>query len=235
MTTHIRRWALLFVALALLAAFALAACGQPGGASLYNANYARAAVLSTPGAGSGPMPTFPPFTIGAWPSNSMPAAGKSVIIYVTCQIQDPTMARPSQPAVGQTVHVRLLDPVNQTYTGTTDAGGIAAVRVAYNHARARTPILIVVTSTWKGTTYQGQTTFTPASSTGAPVDETPQPGATPSAPPLATVTPAPQPQPTATPAPAPPTPTPTPVPPPPKPTPTPTPAPPPPPTPTAAP
>ena len=228
MTTHTRHWTLLLVALALLAV-ALAACGQPGGSSLSGASYARAATLSTPGGDSGPMPAFPPFTIGAWPSNSMPAAGRSVIIYVTCQIQDPTMARPSQPAAGQKVYVRLLDPVNQTYTGTTDAGGIAAVRVAYNHARARTPILIVVTSTWQGTTYQSQTTFTPASSTGAPVDVIRQPGAPP---PLATVTPAPQPQPTATPAPAPPTPTP--LPPPPKPTPTPTPVPPPPPPPPTA-
>ena len=214
MTGHIRRWALLFVALAMLAV-ALVACGLPSGYAPPNAR--SAALMSTPVGASSPTPAFSPFTIGAWPSNSMPAAGKGVTIYIICQIQDPTMARPNQPAAGQPVSVRLLDPVNRTYTGTTGDSGIATVRVAFNHARARTPITVVVTSTWKGATYQSQTSFTPASSTGSSGGGAPQPGETPPIP-APTATPAPNPGPTATPTPAPPAP-------PPAPTPTPTPTP----------
>ena len=214
MTGHIRRWALLFVALAMLAV-ALVACGLPSGYAPPNAR--SAALMSTPVGASSPTPAFSPFTIGAWPSNSMPAAGKGVTLYIICQIQDPTMARPNQPAAGQPVSVRLLDPVNRTYTGTTGDSGIATVRVAFNHARARTPITVVVTSTWKGATYQSQTSFTPASSTGSSGGGAPQPGETPPIP-APTATPAPNPGPTATPTPAPPAP-------PPAPTPTPTPTP----------
>ena len=133
MTGHIRRWALLFVALAMLAV-ALVACGLPSGYAPPNAR--SAALMSTPVGASSPTPAFSPFTIGAWPSNSMPAAGKGVTIYIICQIQDPTMARPNQPAAGQPVSVRLLDPVNRTYIGTTGDSGIANVRVAFTHARA---------------------------------------------------------------------------------------------------
>ena len=216
MTRQNWRWALLLVTLVVLAV-ALVACGQPG--SGYSLSNASAAHMSTPAAGSSPTPAFSPFTIGAWPSNSMPAKGDSVTIFVICQMQDPTMARPNQPAADQPVSVRLLDPVNRTYTGTTGADGIARVRVAFNHAHARTPITIVVTSTWKGATYQGQTSFTPASSTRSSGDGAPQPG---EAPPAATATPAPEPGPIATPTPRPPAPTPTPTP---KPQPTPTPVP----------
>ena len=224
MAEHTRRLALLLVALAILAV-ALVACGLPSGYSLPNGS---AATMSTPANSSSPTPAFSPFTIGAWPSNFMPAAGESVTIYVICRIQDPTMADPATPAVGQTVYVRLLDPVNRTYKGTTGDDGIARARIAFDHARARTPITVEVTATWKGTTYQSQTSFTPMSSNGSPGDAMPQSGETT---PAATAPPAPQSEPTATPVPAPPTPTPkpdptaTPVPPPPTPTPPPAPAP----------
>lgn len=222
MARHIRRWALLFVALAMLAV-AMVACGQPGGYALPNAR--SAAYMSTPAAGLSPTPASTPFTIGAWPSNSMPAAGKSVTIYVICQIQDLTMVTPNQPAAGQPVSVRLLDPVNRTYTGTTGDSGIATVRVTFSRARARTPITVIVTSTWKGATYQSQTSFTPASSAGSSGDGAFQPGETPQIP-APTEMPAPNPGPTATPTSTPPAPSPTPTPaPPPAPTPTPTPIP----------
>jgi hypothetical protein len=132
MARHTRRWALLLVALAILAV-ALVACGLPSGYSLPNRS---AATMSTPAKSSSPTPAFSPFTIGAWPSNFMPGAGDSVTIYVICRIQDPTMADPATPAVGQTVYVRLLDPVNRTYKGTTGDDGIARARVAFDHARA---------------------------------------------------------------------------------------------------
>jgi hypothetical protein len=202
-----RRWALLLVALSFLAV-ALAACGLPGDYPLSTMN---AALVSTPIGGSSPTPAFSPFTIGAWPSNSMPEVGESVTIYVICQLQDPTMASSSKPAAGQTVYVRLLDPVNRTFKGATDGGGIAKVRIAYSHARAQTPITIIVTTSWKGKTYQSGTSFTPTSPTsptGPSEDGTPQPGATP---PSATATPGSQPEPTATPLPSPPAPTPTPT------------------------
>ena len=217
MGMHIRRWALLLMALAFLAV-ALVACGLPGNG--YTLPSAGAAIMSTPNGGPAATPTFSPFTIGAWPSNSMPEAGDSVTIYVICQIQDPTMASPNKPAVGQTVYVQLLNPVNRTFKGTTGSDGIASVRVAYSHARANVPITIVVTSTWKGTTYQGQTSFTPASGAGSAADGTPTPAATatPEESPSATATPAPnstappdppiptpKPAPTATPTPAAPT------------------------------
>jgi hypothetical protein len=205
MARHTQRWALLLVALAILAV-ALVACGLPSGYSLPNGS---AATMSTPADSSSPTPAFSPFTIGAWPSNFMPAAGESVTIYVICRIQDPTMADPATPAAGQTVYIRLLDPVNRTYKGTTGDDGIAKARIAFDHARARTPITVEVTATWKGTTYQSQTSFTPSSSKGSSGDGTPQSGETT---PAATATPAPQSAPTATPAPAPPTPQPQPTP-----------------------
>ena len=213
-TGHIRRWALLLVACAMLAV-ALVACGLPNASSSLPS--AGAAIMSTPVGGASATPSFSPFTIGAWPSNSMPGKGESVTIYVICRIQDPTMVGPSAPAVGQTVYVRLLDPVNRTFKGTTDSDGIARVPVTFSHARANAPILAEALSRWKGTMYQSQTSFTPTSASST-ADDTPTPGETPSATatatpeesPSATATPAPKPNPTATPAPPPP-PTPTPA------------------------
>jgi hypothetical protein len=208
-TRRIRRWALLLVALALLAV-ALVACGLPNANSSLPS--AGAAMMSTPVGAAAATPSFSPFTIGAWPSNSMPGEGESVTIYVICRVQDPTMVGPSAPAVGQTVYVRLLDPVNRTFKGTTGSDGIARVPVTYGHARANVPILAEALSGWKGTMYQSQTSFTPTSATASPADGTPTPGETPSATaiatpaesPSATATPAPKPNPTATPAPPPP-------------------------------
>ena len=214
-TGQTQRWALLLAALIFLAV-ALVACGLPN--TIDSLPGAGAAIMSTPAGDTVATPTFSPFTIGAWPSNSMPGKGDGVTIYVICRIQDPTMASPSAPAVGQIVYVQLLDPVNRTFKGTTGSDGIARVPVTFSHARANTPILAEVLSKWKGTMYQSQTSFTPTSGVGSSADGTPTPAGTPSASatpeesPSATATSAPQPNPTATPAPPPPSPTPKPAP-----------------------
>ncbi len=233
--TPARRWALLLPALALailtVSLAALAACQLAGQSAFQGSSRSASApsfIISAPHTGSATAtPTGAPFTIGAWPSDSMPRANEHVIIYVLCRIQDPTMSGPGTPAAGITVQVRVLDPINWSYSGTTNSDGMVMARVpiALHAARLGRPVTVDVAATWRHVTYQSQTSFTPApgrrgrkshpSGSGTPTYKgTPPPVPTSGPSPKATATPNAGPQPTP-PAPTPPAPTPPPQPPPP--------------------
>src|SRR5690242_16592236 len=122
METPARRWALLLPALVILA-ISLSACQldvADQSAFLGSSGSAPSLNRSAPHAGSAAAtPTGAPFTVGAWPSNSMPGPNERVMIYILCRVQDSTMSGPGTPAAGIKVQVRVLDPLNQSYSGTT--------------------------------------------------------------------------------------------------------------------
>lgn len=211
METPARRWALLLSALAILMV-SLSACQLAGqSASLGSSKSAPALVMSTPTAGSAAAtPTGAPFTIGAWPSNSMPRRNERIMIYIVCRVQDLTMSGPGTPAAGINVQVRVLDPLNRSYSGTTNSSGMARVPIAFHNARIGLPITVDVAAIWHHVTYQSQTSFTPApggrpshpSSGGTPGHgKTPTPAPTAGPRPKPTVTPNPAPTPTPAPTP----------------------------------
>ncbi len=193
----------------------LAACQAPGsGDSIVSIG---AIVVSTAVAGpSAATPTLPPFTIGAWPSNTAPRDHESLTIFIICLVQDPATGGASGPAGELRVRVTLRTPISHTYSGTTGSDGIAIVPVKFDDAHPGLPVAVDVVTTWQGITYRGQTFFTPApqdKSSPTPNDAgaTPSPGTavsltaspTPAPAPVASPTPMPTPTVTATPAPAP--------------------------------
>lgn len=189
MATHPKRWALLLLAFATLGV-ALVACQAPGADSTSSSGGGGAIIISTPiGGSASATPVFPPFTIGAWPSDTTPNASDSINIYVICQMQDPSMTTPSKPAIGLKVTIRVLDPINQTYTKTTGNDGIAIAKVTFKVSHPGSPVTVNVSTTWKGVNYTRQTFFTPAPeakptpSPGAG-GGTPPPGGTPPATPI---------------------------------------------------
>jgi len=175
MATHSRRWALLLLALATLLV-ALVACEAPNNAPPASSGNTGAIIISTPaGASSSPTPVFPPFTIGAWPSDTTPDSSATITIYVICQMQDPSMTTPSKPAIGVKVRVSILDPINQTFTKTTGKDGIATVNVNFKDSHPGQPVTVNVSTTWKGVNYTRQIYFTPAPQ----AKPSPSPGGTP--------------------------------------------------------
>src|SRR5262245_23386030 len=162
MATHPKRWALLLFALASLAV-SLVACQTPIGGGSPAVGNAGPIIISTPlGGSSSPTPEALPFTIGIWPSNTTPDASDTITLYVICQIQDPTMTTPSKPAVGVRVVVNVRDPINQSYTKTTDRKGVAAVKVSFKDSHPGSPVTVDVSATWKGKNYSRQISFTPS-------------------------------------------------------------------------
>jgi hypothetical protein len=211
MDTPTRRWALLLPALAILTA-CLSACQQLDQRAFQGSSRsAPSLTMSTPNAGSAvATPTGARFTLGAWPSNSMPGPNERIMIYVICRVQDPTMSGPSTPAAGIKVQVRVNDSINRSYGGTTNNGGMARVPIAFHEARLGLPIIVDVAATWQHVTYQSQTSFTPApgvrrphpSGTSTPHhEETPTPTPASGRPPEPTVTPSAGPTPTPQPTP----------------------------------
>jgi hypothetical protein len=195
MAKHFRRWALLPLALAMLA-LCLVACHAPGSADTQGKT--GGIVVSTAvGGSSSATPTLPPLTIGVWPSTMTPGARDSITIYVICVVQDPARGGPIGPAVGLQVRVRLSGPITQTYTVTTGPEGLAQVRVSFTVAHPGESVTVDVVTTWNGLTYQGQTSFMPGA--GGVPSPTPSPAATP--PPAPSPTPGPNPTLTLTPAP----------------------------------
>lgn len=183
MATHPKRWALLLLALATLV-ISLVACQAPGADST-TSNNPGAIIISTPvGDSASATPVFPPFTIGAWPSDTTPNASDTITIYVICQMQDPTMTTPSKPAIGLKVRVNVLDPINQSYTKTTGADGIATVQVKFKISHPGTPITVEVSTTWKGVSYARKIYFTPAPEPKPSPSPSAGPGGTPPATPI---------------------------------------------------
>ncbi|HZC04727.1 MAG TPA: hypothetical protein VE338_03730 [Ktedonobacterales bacterium] len=186
MGVQARRFAIMVVALGVLAV-GLVAC-QPTTVTTPNGGGAtgNTLLLNTPGANAAsPTPTFPVFTIGAWPSNYSPNNPDTITIYVICRVQDPTMQNPAKPpSPGVPVTIFVQGAINQTFTATTGADGIATAQVAFSDPSPGVPVIVQVTANYNGQTYINQTFFTP----GATFTPTPTlgPGVTPGTTPSAT-------------------------------------------------
>jgi hypothetical protein len=110
-----------------------------------------------------------PLTIGVWATAASPGAHAgakdndntiiSTNIYILCMLHDVTEGRVLGPAGNQQIHVRLTGPVTQSFTGTTDAKGLAQVHVSFTDMRPNTLLTVDVTTTWHGTTYHEQTSL----------------------------------------------------------------------------
>jgi hypothetical protein len=176
MGVQARRFAILVVALSVLSV-ALVACqatALPGGGG---AATGKSLTFSTP-VDVSPTPTFPAFTIGAWPSNYSPNNPDTITIYVICRVQDTTMQTPAKPPnPGVPVTIFVQGAINQTFTATTGADGIATAQVAFSDPNPGVPVIVQVSAPYSGHTYVNQTFFTP----GATFTPTPSvsPGTTP--------------------------------------------------------
>jgi predicted small secreted protein len=115
-----------------------------------------------------PTPTFPPFTIGVWPSNFSPGANDTVNFYVICRIQPADMKGPATPAPGLTVTVDVVD-LGKSNSATTDSDGLAVVPISYTNAQSGQPLQARARVTYQGHTYLAITVFTPDVSTAPTV------------------------------------------------------------------
>src|SRR5215469_10394962 len=109
MRLNAQRLGLLFVSFLLLA-LALAACSTPQASTTTGTGSGDSGnVFQTPNPSqNSPTPTFPGFTVGAWPSNYSPNNNDTLTIYVICRIQDPTMQQPPRPAQGVPIVVNFV-------------------------------------------------------------------------------------------------------------------------------
>lgn len=177
-----RRVTLLLLALGILA-FGLVACSVgPSAQNLQNTSLA----FSTPNPLLyTPTPTFPPFTVGAWPSNYSPNNADTVTIYVICRAQNASMSGPSMPTSGLPVSVTAGGqgyPITENGSGTTDADGMAAVPITFTDPQSGYPIVVTVSVNYKNQTYTATTFFTPnPMATPSPTPKPGQPAATPTA------------------------------------------------------
>jgi hypothetical protein len=179
MTLRMKRFALLMVAVAVLAV-AFAACSAPAAptGALPGAGSGNVNGFHTPNPTDGtPTPTFSPFTIGAWPSNYSPGTSDTVTIYVVARIQDQTMLTPPRPAPGLAITFIAQDPVNQTGSAQTGPDGIATWTVTFKDEPAGKPARVEVSTTYLQQTYDAETFFTPGVNIGP--TPTPKPGSTP--------------------------------------------------------
>jgi hypothetical protein len=158
-------------------AVALVACDSSPVVGASNSNGVPGFKTPNPGLFT-PTPTFPPFTVGAWPSNFSPAKNDTVTIYVLCRIQDATMNNPSQPSGTLPVHVNAPDLGKQA-DGNTDAEGLAAIPITYVGAATGKPVRVYASVTYKGKVYTAETLFTPDVSHPPTPTVTASPSATP--------------------------------------------------------
>jgi hypothetical protein len=182
-TIQAKRMALLVSALAIMAV-SLAACsgavGNPIGNVPSDINF-----ITPDAAQYTATPTFPPFTIGAWPSNPSPNVNDNITIYVICRVQDPAMLNPPMPPSNPVNVTVILDgPIHDTLHGTTDADGMAAIPYVVNDPYVGQPVDITVTATYQNRSYIARTFFTSGVST--PPTATPKPGTTPATTPTST-------------------------------------------------
>ncbi len=179
MVIHAKQFALLVVAMCVIAV-ALVGCQVAGASS--TSGSPSTYVISTPNTSSNsPTPTFPPFTVGAWPSDFSPSNNANITIYVLCRVQNQSMTGPAQPP-SQSLSVRIVlgSPINQNYSGATDATGLAAIPITFNDPSSGQPVTVDAYVTYNGVTYHAQTFFTPSPNAPTPTTA-PQgtPGATP--------------------------------------------------------
>ena len=167
MRLNAQRLGLLFASFLLLAV-ALVACATPQSPTTTGSGSGDSGnVFQTPAASlNSPTPAFPPFTVGAWPSNYSPNNNDTITIYVICRIQDPTMQNPAKVAVGVPIVLNFgaaaQASFNQaTLTGQTGPDGIAAFTIQVNDPTSGVPIVVYVDAIYQGVHYPAQTFFTP--------------------------------------------------------------------------
>lgn len=180
-----RRFALLLAAFAFLSV-TLVACQVTGANTGGSGNANQGLSFTTPNpANQTPTPLFPDFTIGAWPSNYSPQALDNITIYVLCRVQPHDMSSPATAPSPLTVTVQLGQPINQTFTGRTDANGLAAIQISFSDPKPGTPVTVTVYAQYNGKPYTNTTFFTP----GATAKPSPSPSRTPTGAPKPTKTP----------------------------------------------
>lgn len=184
MSQMAKRVAFIALAIGVLAA-ALAACASPTPASAPPSGGVNAFHTPNPALQS-PTPQFPAFTIGTWPSDYSPAANGSVTIYVSCRIQDPSMSGPPRPAAGQVVNISVGPPLNLVQNQTTDNAGFAAWSFTIVDKQNGSPVVVTVTTNFRGQTYTANTFFTPSPVTPPSPTAGPKPTGTPSGTPTGT-------------------------------------------------
>jgi hypothetical protein len=183
MRLNAQRLGLLFAA-GLLISVAMVACSsQAPTPSSYNPSSNNSGnVFHTPNPNANsPTPTFPGFTVGAWPSNYSPNNNDTITIYVICRVQDTSMQQPPKPAQGVSVVVTFTPegpgvPGFQTLTAQTGADGIAALTMTVNDPASGVPIVVNVEATYAGNAYVAQTFFTPNPGTSASPSACASPG-----------------------------------------------------------
>lgn len=161
MSAQVKRFALLVAALSVIAV-ALVACQTPT-TPIQSSNNTGVTGFHTPIPGGGsPTPTFPPFTMGAWPSNYSPQNNDNITIYVLCRVQVATMDKPSYPPpAGINVTISLSGPISGTYNAPTDSSGLAAIPLQVNDPYSGKPVTVVATANFNGQTYTAYTFFAP--------------------------------------------------------------------------
>jgi hypothetical protein len=166
MRLNAQRLGLLFAA-GFLITVAVVACATPETPtpSSYNSSSNNAFHTPNPSLNS-PTPTFPTFTVGTWPSNYSPNNNDTLIIYVICRIQDPTMQQPPKPAQGVSVVVSFQPQAQAAVnlaplTATTGPDGIAAFTFPLNDPTSGVPVVVQAVATYQGASYVATTFFTP--------------------------------------------------------------------------
>lgn len=180
MSNRVKRLTLLLFACSVIS-ISLVACQASGSPNVSSGDSGgnNIAGFKTPNAALWtPTPTFPPFTMGVWPSNYSPALNDTITIYVQCRLQHADMAGPADPAANMAVHVSI-PALGKTLDGTTDAVGTAAIQLTYSAPVSGTPIRVYVTAQYKGTSYNAETVFTPDISKPPTPTAPPNPTATP--------------------------------------------------------
>jgi hypothetical protein len=178
-----RRIALLVIGLGLLTT-SFVACASSGSPTDGSSPDSGVGGFKTPNpALFTPIPTFPAFTIGAWPSNYSPQNNDTVTIYVICRAQPSNLSSPPQPPNPPVnVHVEIHDPFAKTADGVTDASGLAAIPISFSDPKSGYPVRVYVSAPYGGRTYNAETVFTPNVTQPPPPTATPAtPGTTPSA------------------------------------------------------
>jgi hypothetical protein len=179
MSQKAKRISLITLAIGVFAV-ALAACAAPATPAPPSTGGGVNAFHTPNAALQSPTPAFPGFTVGAWPSDYSPAAGGTVTIYVICRIQDPSMAAAPRPAAGQVVTINVGAPLNLAQNVTTDNSGLADWQLTIVDQQGGSPVVVTVTTNYRGHTYSTATFFTPS-----PI-ATPSPSASPTGTPSVT-------------------------------------------------
>ncbi len=141
--------------------------------------------LQTPNENLTPTPTSPPETIAAYPSNPSPKTNDNITIYVIFHISSD--GGTPRGVGGASVSVSFAfysgQPVTQIDSEVgaqqTTPDGWAAFPITFSGLQPQTPILVSVSVSYNGQTYQrpNATFFTPQAGSATPTPTATPPGA----------------------------------------------------------